>query len=45
MKRVMLIYPPGKAYQRSEDRAQCNIDESVVPLLVPAMISDMQRLC
>lgn len=24
----MLIYPPGKAYQRSEDRAQCNIDDS-----------------
>ncbi len=28
MNRVMLIYPPGKAYQRSEDRAQCNIDDS-----------------
>lgn len=28
MSRVMLIYPPGKAYQRSEDRAQCNIDDS-----------------
>lgn len=28
--RVMLIYPPGKLYQRSEDRAQCNIDESAV---------------
>ncbi len=26
----MLIYPPGKLYQRSEDRAQCNIDESAV---------------
>lgn len=26
----MLLYPPGKAYQRSEDRAQCNLDESVV---------------
>ena len=24
----MLIYPPGKAYQRSEDRAQSNIDDS-----------------
>ena len=30
MSRVMLIYPPGKAYQRSEDRAQCNLEESVV---------------
>lgn len=30
MKRVMLIYPPGRSYQRSEDRAQCNLDESVV---------------
>ncbi len=28
--RVMLIYPPGRLYQRSEDRAQCNIDESAV---------------
>lgn len=28
MNRIMLIYPPGKAYQRSEDRAQCNIDDS-----------------
>ena len=28
MNRVMLIYPPGKMYQRSEDRAQCNITES-----------------
>ena len=28
--RVMLIYPPGKLYQRSEDRAQCNIEESAV---------------
>ena len=28
MNRVMLLYPPGKAYQRSEDRAQCNIDDS-----------------
>lgn len=26
----MLLYPPGKAYQRSEDRAQCNLDESAV---------------
>lgn len=24
------MYPPGKAYQRSEDRAQCNIDDSAV---------------
>ncbi len=28
MNRVMLIYPPGKLYQRSEDRAQCNIEYS-----------------
>ncbi len=28
MNRVMLLYPPGKVYQRSEDRAQCNIDDS-----------------
>ena len=26
----MLLYPPGKSYQRSEDRAQCNLDESAV---------------
>ena len=26
--KVMLLYPPGKLYQRSEDRAQCNISES-----------------
>ncbi len=30
MNKVMLIYPPGKAYQRSEDRAQCNLDDSAV---------------
>ncbi|MBQ7740639.1 MAG: radical SAM protein [Eubacterium sp.] len=30
MKNVMLIYPPGKKFQRSEDRAQCNIDDSAV---------------
>ena len=30
MCKVMLIYPPGKAYQRSEDRAQCNLEESAV---------------
>lgn len=30
MDKVMLIYPPGKAYQRSEDRAQCNLEESAV---------------
>ncbi len=30
MNRVMLLYPPGKAYQRSEDRAQCNLDSSAV---------------
>lgn len=28
MKKVMLLYPPGKLYQRSEDRAQCNIEDS-----------------
>lgn len=28
MNKVMLIYPPGKLYQRSEDRAQSNIDDS-----------------
>lgn len=26
--RIMLIYPPGKLYQRGEDRAQSNIDDS-----------------
>lgn len=30
MKKILLMYPPGKAYQRSEDRAQCNLDESAV---------------
>jgi len=30
MAKIMLLYPPGKAYQRSEDRAQCNLDESAV---------------
>jgi hypothetical protein len=30
MNRVMLLYPPGKQYQRSEDRAQCNIEDSAV---------------
>ena len=30
MSRVMLLYPPGKQYQRIEDRAQCNLDESAV---------------
>ena len=29
MNGVLLMYPPGKAYQRGEDRAQCNVDESV----------------
>ena len=28
MNKVMLLYPPGRLYQRSEDRAQCNISES-----------------
>jgi len=28
MKNVMLLYPPGKLYQRAEDRAQSNIDDS-----------------
>lgn len=30
MGKLMLLYPPGKAYQRSEDRAQCNLDASAV---------------
>lgn len=30
MGKVMLLYPPGKAYQRGEDRAQCSIDDSAV---------------
>ena len=30
MNKIMLLYPPGKAYQRSEDRAQCNLDDSAV---------------
>ena len=30
MNKVMLVYPPGKAYQRGEDRAQCSIDDSAV---------------
>lgn len=28
MQRVMLIYPPGKLYQRGEDRSQGNVDDS-----------------
>lgn len=28
MKKIMLIYPPGKMYQRGEDRCQGNIDDS-----------------
>lgn len=28
IKNVMLIYPPGKAYQRGEDRCQGNIEDS-----------------
>lgn len=28
MNKVMLLYPPGKLLQRSEDRAQCNVSES-----------------
>ena len=28
MNKGMLLYPPGRLYQRSEDRAQCNISES-----------------
>ena len=27
-RRVFLFYPPGKAYQRGEDRSQGNIDQS-----------------
>lgn len=30
MNKVMLLYPPGEQYQRSEDRAQCNIEDSAV---------------
>lgn len=30
MAKIMLLYPPGKPYQRSEDRAQCNLDDSAV---------------
>lgn len=26
--KFMLLYPPGKLFQRGEDRAQCNIDDS-----------------
>ncbi|MBQ7653652.1 MAG: radical SAM protein [Clostridia bacterium] len=26
--KFMLMYPPGKLFQRGEDRAQCNIDDS-----------------
>ena len=26
--RFMLLYPPGKLFQRGEDRAQCNVDDS-----------------
>ena len=29
MKKIMLIYPPGEAYQRGEDRCQINIEASV----------------
>lgn len=28
MQKVMLIYPPGKLYQRGEDRSQGNVDDS-----------------
>lgn len=30
MKNIMLIYPPGKLYQRGEDRCQLNINQSSV---------------
>ena len=29
MKKIMLIYPPGQAYQRGEDRCQINVEASV----------------
>ena len=29
MKKIMLIYPPGEAYQRGEDRCQINVEASV----------------
>ena len=28
MNKVMLLYPPGRLYQRGEDRAQCNVSDS-----------------
>ena len=28
MKKVMLIYPPGRLYQRGEDRSQGNVEDS-----------------
>lgn len=28
MKKIMLIYPPGKLYQRGEDRSQGNVEDS-----------------
>jgi radical SAM superfamily enzyme YgiQ (UPF0313 family) len=33
MKKVMLIYPPGKVYQRGEDRCQGNIGDSAATTL------------
>ena len=29
MNKIMLIYPPGRLFQRGEDRAQCNVNDSV----------------
>ena len=29
MKKIMLIYPPGEAYQRGEDRCQINVNASI----------------
>ncbi len=33
MRRVMLIYPPGKRYQRGEDRSQGNVEDSTATSL------------
>jgi radical SAM superfamily enzyme YgiQ (UPF0313 family) len=39
MYRVMLIYPPGKLYQRGEDRSQGNLDDSAV--MTPRASNDL----
>ena len=40
MNKVMLLYPPGKQYQRSEDRAQCNIEDSVISSRIALSLTD-----